>query len=372
MDIITSLQNLREAISIPTEVRDEIKMRIIIFMADQNITPQKNTGLILEPIPATDFMAGVNSPLGFAEILPDGVWTPYLSTREIQRGSRIEPMSCVSHAQNNSAESQIIRLMRLGLMPSWLRQKMLDAGYFDENGLPNLSDRFLAWASGTTKQGNSMNKVAETFRKMGAVPEKDWPFVNASWDEYYKEPPAHVIAKGKQFLEWFNIYYEWASTAFVNLSHQQLATHLRQAPLQIAIATCSPWDAKVEFCGVFTSNHLVLMHDMKNLVPQIFDSYDPTRKELVGGSGRTQYFIPYAMKTSITIKEQPQNDMLELVILKGTDEQYILGKDGLAYHIYNEGSLQKYIAAGIIRNVVPTPVDAIRDSGEDFVSLTRK
>ena len=62
--------------------------------------------------------------------------------------------------------------------------------------------------------------------------------------------------------------------------------------------------------------------------------------------------------------------MLKLVI-KDT-EQYIRGKDGKDYHIYNLATLNAAFSAGIISSLIPEVVQSINDSGKDFVVLMQE
>lgn len=64
------------------------------------------------------------------------------------------------------------------------------------------------------------------------------------------------------------------------------------------------------------------------------------------------------------------NNMLKLVI-KDT-EQYIRGKDGKDYHIYNLATLNAAFSAGIISSLIPEVVQSINDSGKDFVVLMQE
>jgi len=276
-----------------------------------------NSGLIDAPPLEKDYIAGDSSPIGYNEIRPDADWRDLRQEGERQKASRIETMACVSFSENNIAEISFERQKRAGEVSMSTMRELEALGYVVDGRL-NLSDRFLAWASGTTKQGNYMNKVADTLRTVGAVPEADWPFVNASWDEYYKEPPKEVQEKAKKFLEFFQVSYEWVSVSVNPQSKAYIRNHLKQAPLQVALATCSPWDSDVKFCGRAGTNHAVtLLHLDENGVATIFDSYDPYTKVL-----SADYPIPSVLKTIVTIK-QPEEMNARFIYVKGKSEQYV-------------------------------------------------
>ena len=193
--------------------------------------------------------------------------------------------------------------------------------------------------SGTTPQGNWLYKVADSIRKDGLVLESDWPFPPpfVSWDEYYSEIPPEIVSKGPDFLKWYDITYEW-----IAIDKDSLLYHIKHAPLQIVVNG-----------GL----HAVVDFFCEGDIHRYFDSYDPFRKSTTA--------IISAMKIVVTPKP-----MLRLVILG--KEQYIVGKDGLAYHIYNAATLPTLLSAGIISSLTPEPVTAIQDSGKDFVLLTQE
>jgi hypothetical protein len=277
----------------------------------------QNSGLIDAPPLEEDYIAGATSQLGFNRVKEDADWRDLRQPGERQKASRIETMSCVSFSENNVAEIHFERQRRAGEIPASTMRELEALGYVVDGRL-NLSDRFLAWASGTTKQGNYMNKVAQTLREVGAVPEADWPFINAPWDEFYKEPPQWVKDKAKKFLEFFQVSYEWVSVSVNPQSKAYIRIHLKQAPLQVALATCSPWDSEVGFCGRAGTNHAVtLLHLDENGVATIFDSYDPYTKVL-----SADYPIPSVLKTVITLK-QPEQMNARFIYVKNKPEQYV-------------------------------------------------
>lgn len=92
----------------------------------------------------------------------------------------------------------------------------------------NLSDRRLAVESGTTKTGNSLNKVAEYFRKVGTDTEEDTPLTERmiadgwnAWEDIYNLPEA-----GKRYL---GGNHSWVFTK------QAMIDSLNYSPLQIAV-----------------------------------------------------------------------------------------------------------------------------------------
>jgi len=182
----------------------------------------KNLGVIIETKP-TDFFAGA---LPYEVINPTGEWRNFTPPGENQFSNHADSMACVTFSALNVLETQYKFLTG---------QKI------------NFSDRFIAKLSGTTPQGNSIQKVLDTIRKYGLVLEADYPTpASFTWDEYYADIPPEVLAKAQKF----DISYEFGSTDYLK--------DLKQAPLQMVIEKTNPYHAV----------------EMINLTEE-FDSYVP-------------------------------------------------------------------------------------------------
>ena len=72
-----------------------------------------------------------------------------------------------------------------------------------------LSDPFVAIASNTTREGNSLKAPLEAIRKQGLIPKKLLPQLS-SWDENYNPERITGVLKllGEEFLKRFVINYE--------------------------------------------------------------------------------------------------------------------------------------------------------------------
>lgn len=182
----------------------------------------QNRGVIIEHKP-TDYIAGV---LPYEVVNPTGDWENYLPSQEKQVFNFVDSMACVTFSALNCIETQYKFLTGQDI---------------------NFSDRFIAKLSGTTRQGNTIQRVLDTIRKYGLVLEENWPTSpDFIWEEYYAEIPSFVLAKAKKY----NIGYEFGSTNY--------AKDLKQAPLQMIIVKDNPYHAV----------------EMINLTRQ-FDSYPP-------------------------------------------------------------------------------------------------
>ena len=197
-----------------------------------------NSGFIDIPPEGTDYIAGVNSPIVYEELVPDGNWGKWLPKEEQQNSIYFDSMACVSFSANNVVETQVNFLIDNRLISIDDMEWLSSNGYI-EAGKPNLSDRYLARMSGTTRQGNSMKVVCDTLSHWGAVPESKWSYPTRQqtpvfdWDDYYAEIPQELKDLGKEFKQRFPIGYEFV--------YGDLANHLKHTPIQIATAVCGGW-----------------------------------------------------------------------------------------------------------------------------------
>jgi len=226
--------------------------------------PQQNTGVLLGSVTKALWIAG---QIPYEIVLQSGDWRPYLPIGEKQRPYSTDMMACVTF----SAESDIE-----------IQSKQ-------QNGIePNWSDRFIAKLSGTTPQGNYLDKVADTLRLFGVVKEEEWPFPpNATWNSYYSEIPQEVKDKAIKL----DIAYESISGDKASLLY-----HLKQAPIQIIVTKTVP-------------THAVCLVHIEGDTAYYFDSYSPYLKTI-----NVANIYGYALK----------------IVLKASMNQtkIVLGKDG--------------------------------------------
>jgi len=221
----------------------------------------KNRGVLFEPVDDKDYIFGASKIID--NITMSGDWIAYLGRGEKQR-IKLETMACVSYSANNCLETIFNYQMDHNMISEGGLQWLEDMGYM-EGGEVNLSDRFLAVTSGTTKKGNTGKKVAQAMHEKGCIPESDYPFPDTySWSEYYKllEPELFDIAA--DFNERFLINYE-------TVYERDFEEALKHSPLQVYVHA---WEKPVD--GIYertdkTINHAVEMHVSKW---EIFDSYE--------------------------------------------------------------------------------------------------
>jgi hypothetical protein len=265
---------------------------------------EKNYGLRPnEPLVATAYVAGENSPLTGEDVNPTGDWQKYVPTGEWQRDPKVpnsDKLECVTQSHHHSIATILYFDHLTGRMPethwNWLQKN----GYINEQGRPDFNERLSAISNGTTHDGNWLYNVAEDARKVGLFPKGIIPDDKSlSWNVYYDKSllTPERLAIGKEFLKWFGLNYEWADI-------RDLGTHIKQSPLQIT----KPGHAIEEIT--------------KPEPLKYFDSYSPFIKTLSINN------VTSAMKHFVTYKKGSfMNDQVKLIKIDKTVYVGIGAKD---------------------------------------------
>lgn len=223
--------------------------------------PLTNTGLIVADPSPTDWIAGANSKIVYKVVLKDGAWRKYAPNGEDQYNRFFDTMACVSFSLLDCVEAQ-------------LRQQGIEV---------NLSDRFLAKMSGTTSQGNSLQRVADTLRLRWDVTENRWAFSgDFNWDKYYAEIAGEVIAEALAGIRGITLEYDFLPI----FSDADLRYYLKQSPLQVTVHTGNGWNQEhvPVSAGVGDQNHAVaLLEVLEDGTRVILDHYYPYIKFLAPG-----------------------------------------------------------------------------------------
>lgn len=335
----------------------------------------KNFGLIVVPPTETDYIANVRGDVVTEVINEYGDWQPYSPTEEAQNSVYFDSFACVSFWANNTVEHQLNFFIATKQLSQAKIEWLEDNGYI-ENGKVNLSDRFLAKVSGTTRTGATVQSVCDAFRHFGAVPEKDWDYPRLQrtpvfdWDDYYAPIPQHLLDKGIEFLRVIGahpdpkdaIKYEWVYGDFEK--------HLKQAPLGLTIPLCPGWNTgDVAVCGLTKGTHevtLQLIHPDQTY--EIFDSYPPFYKVLAPG-----YPVPWVMKLLFIINKK---SMYQLVRKQDDEDTYYLEEKTDAQgikvvtrvHIGDSETFDAYQGKlwgdrSTIKIITPAEFNAIKKSG---------
>jgi len=251
----------------------------------------KQTGLLVEAPRPTDYIMGAETAIKYEERIPTGYWGAYLPTFEKQHGMTFDTMSCVTFSATNVIEIQVKWLIENKKFSPEQLQTIKDLGFFDANGNFNISDRFTAIMSGTTKQGNTFHKVWDSIRNYGILPESDFPFGGTTFEQYHdpKNITEAMKEKALKSIEIFQFNYEWVffdnDPRFTEDQSAQAELALRQSPIQIGIP--------------LPAGHAVTMYGMiENISTQILDHY---------GSFVYDYdwknAIHFGMKGYVTVKK---------------------------------------------------------------------
>ena len=265
----------------------------------------KNRGVQSPQLAELDFIAGQETGIQYEEVNAAGDWTLSLPKRETQFINTFDTQACVTFSALNIIEMQLNYFLASGKLSPDKVKKLTDWGFI-EDGKFNFSDRFTAKMSGTTPQGNSLQKVWDSIRKDGLLPELMWKSQGAlNWADYYKEIPQQIKDYAKNILTIFEFKYEWVVTgncAAPNL--ELLKYHLKQAPLQPAHPLCAR-DSQGVFqpCNVCVTQHATSIYNIISTVKD-FDHYYPYENEYA-----LNYTFPWVMKAVVLLKkdeiEQP-------------------------------------------------------------------
>lgn len=156
----------------------------------------------------TVWIFGADSDSCDAQI-PENERTSCLPLGEIQRG-REDFMDCATRSPLNILETKLNFLLKSNKLPAEHRNFLDSNGYITDQGI-QLSDRFIAVLSGTTRNGNSLVAPIEALRKNGVIPKKLLPaMADMGWDEYHdKEAITQAMRNlGIRFLDFFSINFE--------------------------------------------------------------------------------------------------------------------------------------------------------------------
>jgi len=228
------------------------------------------------PILADEYIFGSRNEVKGEITRFDGDWRPYAPKYEAQYKNGFEPMSCTSMGTQNAIS---ILLEEKYSIP--------DEDY---------AVRYTATRSGTTRQGNSPHKVAETIRKDGLLYEGRYPFSDDinTWEEYYAPVPKEKVTEGKKWLKDWTFKHDWVLTPSTNKAETQerIQDALLFSPIGIAV------NAWVDENGVYfrkgRDNHWTLLVAMDKDYYYILDSYAPFIKKL-----SKDYGFSYAKRYSV-------------------------------------------------------------------------
>lgn len=224
-------------------------------------------------------------------------WKDFSSRAELQKRP-FETWSCVTFSALDCLETignyRTVNKLFSEEQVKWLKDK----GYTDDDGYLNFSDRFISIMSGTSRNGNSLDTVAETIRSKGLIPEKMLPWGGDTVDEYWDK---NVITQamldlGKEFLTRFTIQHDWILTWGTGQDvDKTLAYYVKSAPLQNCSPVCAGWNGNVQVksCPSIECQHATGTYAISTYI-ECHDQYEPVWKELA-----LDYPILYAKRYDI-------------------------------------------------------------------------
>jgi len=272
---------------------------------------KKGCGLILESPRPED--AKYEHIFGIGRAKPRN-WKPYLPKRERQFWLPF----CVSFSRLNCAEA---KAKSIGIEL-------------------NLSDRYLAVISGTTKKGNTLRKVSETFRKEGVVEEKEcylsFELLSRGWENWDKIFDLSEVDKNAK--RYFGGNYSWLKPDL-----QILKDALSYSPIQIGVGIGNTWEDEVVTKPPFiVAYHAVCCYYIDDKYIYINDSIGREFKKLS---------LDYPIEVAMSFRDLPSNwkeiqesqktVKIPLVRKKGTRPVFAV-VNGKRFWITNEKALNDW------------------------------
>lgn len=339
-----------------------------------------NYGVILKEPKFEDFVFGEAS-IRHSITLDVSDWRPWYSRGEAQRGANVEPMSCVTASAIKIISAHFNYLIRHGLISDANLQWLIDNGYIVQNNhlrdvtleelkanpsdyFQDFSERFTAKSSGTTRQGNNAQAVADSIRHDGLVPQGVWDFdpistsPDINWDWYYAEIPQEVKDLGKEFAKRFEINYEqvaigvtWITDATTGRLNALEA--LKHSPLQVYVHA---WARPLN--GVYTRTLEQINHAVSTVQPEwfIFDSYLDFDGDWVKQLSPDFNFYSWAFTYNITEK-----NMDTAQFCRDNDLKYIRNQSTGAFGRIMRGELRVVVTDD--RAALMLLDDAVRTKG---------
>ena len=218
-------------------------------------------------IKETDFRFGSNQ-IGKKVLNESGDWRLFLPPAEEQAKWGVESSACATESQQHALAT--IQEEEYGIQ---------DTDY---------SARFNAQLSGTTPDGNSPIKVAESFRRDGLIPDKMLPFAEylKSWYDYMSfkgadERSCRLVGKGwrKEWDPRFDIVITMHEN--IDVKYKKLREALKSSPLPVSVCAWFDEDGVYIKPEGMSDNHLTLLvHIDEEGYPTVFDTYAPFIKKL--------------------------------------------------------------------------------------------
>lgn len=208
--------------------------------------PTKNTGVVIEIMPGAYDITDPRREYQRHVLVEDGDLRPYRPIDERQSSSKPkagqinDSMSCVSQSNGSSVETNTTTLLRNDKLPLATEKFLRKNEYVDSKDTVNYDERMLATESGTTPLGNSLDRVAETGRKIGYAPGRAYDWDHFTWEDYYKPTDPRQLELGREWLTHFDVWHYWlitGSNAGADTILPVLAQNMQYGAIQLATTT---------------------------------------------------------------------------------------------------------------------------------------
>jgi len=295
---------------------------------------------------STDYVHGELGAVYQNQKKADGDFTGFLPVGE-QQNDGFERFWCVSEDglcnQIETDFNYFVWLVNNNAADKTTKELVKIFKYFGliKNDKCLLDTAYVASGSGTTRRGNSYNRVANFVRHYGLIPKGTYPAYN-TWDELYfptngtwvngNKLPQSLIDMGKKLAEYIDITYKWVKTRDMDATMQDGSQG----------TSLYAWASTQD--GIYQpvnqpANHAVLK--FKKTEPKwkmIFDSYDPFLKKLslnypLGSGMQLSFGIkkPLPNERDLLLQEGREYAMRTEISRGGHGEIYEITKDKLIY-----------------------------------------
>ncbi len=243
----------------------------------------KNTGVIdIPPSHLAWLAAGGDTGIIYQD--NRAPWRQFQGVDRLQ-AKLFETFTCVTCSGHFNCECYGNMKVRRALYTKENIQWLHDNGYFDASGSLHFSDRFNAILSGTTREGNWQEKVAESRRVDGLIPDTDLPYGGSNFDQYMdpKVITPAMITKGKEFLKRFKMPYQFVLVkAYGQDVFKTLSYYVKQAPIQCTSPVCPGWSGNiaVKSCPSIITQHATSTCEVLPTYFDEHDQYNPFWKQL--------------------------------------------------------------------------------------------
>jgi len=256
-------------------------------------------GLIVDPRPQEekikDYVLGATN-LNWTK--RNVQWKPYFSELQYQVINGVDTMSCVSFSVARDVEAQLNHDYTENKLSEKTKDFLNNNGYI-KNGKVCISSCHLAIASETKPDGNYFQKVWDTVRNVGVVPEDTLLWTGNTWNELHK--PSKVTQSIKTlasaFKEVFLTEYAWVESDYTRginaVERKDILEKLQYAPIEIG----TPIPAV----------HSTLLYDLEDTTYDQAESYPPFHRE-IGIDFKPIHFamIGYIQEKTVPEKTYPK------------------------------------------------------------------